>query len=221
MALPMVPDNQEILELLRSHITGPYRVVHHAWVPYVRVGPSTETEIIEIRANAGIRLIQDARRMRLQGLDKTVDFAIMFQGGGVALQELGRQATQLDSIDPQHPLSHRPTRAVGVRKPLRLGKVVAEEQPEGGWPSQEVTVPPQRRQSLVVMDVPKAAVSEAVEALAAAVDLQPALGDYLVLPEGEAERYAPLPPWAVTTGYVDQVHFVKPRLGVSEPIKVT
>jgi hypothetical protein len=220
MALPLMPDNQEILALLASHVRGPYRFVHHAWVPYVRVAPATETEPIEVHRGAQLRLAGQRASKGLLGLSATIDFAILFEAGGLALQEMSRRATQLDSIDPQHALSHRPPRAMGVGRPLTLGMVrdILMEPTPRPAPRRTMTVrvaPEPQGPSAPMIDAPT---SQAIAAIAQQADVHPDLGDYLVIPASQAEHYAPLPKWCVISAHVDEVRVVKPRLGVDEVV---
>ena len=76
MALELIPDNQEILAILQQSIRGSYRFVHHALVPYVRIGPATETEPITITPSASLRLAPSVPKT-VQGRAQTVDLAVV------------------------------------------------------------------------------------------------------------------------------------------------
>ena len=78
MPLQLIPGNAEILAILARSITGPYRFVHHALVPYVRIGPATNKEPITVTPSAALRLAPNGPRT-LQGLTATLDLAIVFQ----------------------------------------------------------------------------------------------------------------------------------------------
>lgn len=221
--LDLIPDNQGIIAILNNAIEGPYRFVHNALMPYVRVAPATETEPITIRSSPGLRLmLPEAEVKHLSGRDAVLDFAVMFSGSGEMLQELGRRAVMLDSIDPQHPLSHRPLPARGVpRRSFTLGTPRAVDVPEGGAPSRPPKPSPSAvpaRKRLVVDPEPPVPVSfdapvpELIDTVRCAEDIQPDLGDYLVIPEQSVPHDEPLPPWVVRSPHVQVMHVHKRRL---------
>ena len=213
-----------IMAIVKASVDGPYRVVHDARLPYVRIAPATETEPITVCRSAQLRFASTTETTRqLRGINDVIDFMYGFSG---VLQELadpagvGKRAVMLDSIDPQHPLSRRPLPGKGV--PLRsftLGTPRAAEVPEGGIPSRpskSAAVP--ARQRLVVAPEPAAPVvvdapvPELIETVRRAEDIHHDLGDYLVIPEHSVPKDEPLPPWVVRNRHVDVMHVHKPRL---------
>jgi hypothetical protein len=220
MHFDFVPDNQAIIAILKAHVQGPYRVVHHALMPYVRIAPSTAGESITVRSGPQLRLMRtDDQAKELSGRDDVCDFAVIFQGSGVVLNELGRRATMLDSIDPAHPLSHRPPLGHGVpRRSFSLGTPQAQETPEGGFTATPSTPPiPTPQPQLVIAPAPvppptvEAPVPALLETVRQAEDVHPDLGDYVVIPEHSISPEEPLPPWAVRSPHVETIHVHKPR----------
>jgi hypothetical protein len=85
--LKLTPDTTEIKAILARQITGPYRFVHHALVPYVRVGPAFPDQAVTLTHSKTLRL-QRRQACTLHGLEHTMDFAVMFEGRGVVLMEV-------------------------------------------------------------------------------------------------------------------------------------
>ena len=77
MPLELIPDHQEILAILQHAIQGPYRFLHHALIPYVRIGPAQDTVPIIITPSAAMRLAFRGPTT-LQGRAQTLDLAVVF-----------------------------------------------------------------------------------------------------------------------------------------------
>ena len=219
MHFDLMPDNRGIIAILNESVEGPYRFVHNAFIPYVRLAPATDTELITIWSSSRLQLMRPEDHARqLSGRDAVLDFAVVFHGGSETLQELGRRAVILDSIDPQHPLSHRLLPGKGVpRRSLALGTPHVQEVPEGGI-VESLPKPAARklRTQIVVAPAPPAAVDipvpELLDMVRQAEGLEPDRGDYLVIPKSSVPTDERLPPWVVRTSHVDVMHVHKPRL---------
>jgi hypothetical protein len=231
--LTFIPDQSgvrvmmdRIAQTLAVAVQGPYRLVHHAMLPYVRIAPATPTEPVIIQAHPDLRLdLAHGESRRLCGLDDVLDCGVSFSG---VLQELGRRAVALDSVDPLHPMSRRRPPAVGVPR-HRLPPdptPPAREVPEGGvvkarravqtnpLAAPRLVVVPEAPPSVPpVTDVP---VPELLAQVCQAEDVHPDLGDYLVIPMTCVPASEPLPSWVVRYD-VPQIRVVKPRLKVDRP----
>jgi hypothetical protein len=93
MPLDLIPDHTEIKAILARQIDGPYRFVHHALIPYVRVGPAFPDQDVKLMPAGNFEL--DQRKSRtLRGLENTIDFAVMFRGSSVAMVEVSSAAAR-------------------------------------------------------------------------------------------------------------------------------
>ena len=206
MPLNLIPGNREIIDLLASHVTGPYRFVHHAMVPYVRISPSSE-EPVTVRGSETVQVHGGTRT--LQGLHDVLDFAVMFVGSGIHLMDVGMTPSKRRI-------------AASSLAGIEGARVAAEGQAPEGWSS--ATKPPRHTRPKVMTMVtapqpepprqPEATVLPVpawLETIRVDEDVDPDQRDYLVIPETRAPK-EPLPAWVVVSARVDAVHVVKPRL---------
>jgi hypothetical protein len=208
MPLDVVPDNRGLRHILAAQITGPYRFVHHALIPYVRVGPATRDAPITIRGGDELTLMTGATK-ELRGLENTVDFAVMFEGADVVLREVPYRSAALNS------LAFTPM-TVSPRPVAPVGEGTRREQPDGGERVREPTPAP------VVAPTPAApdfSIPAHLKELCAREDIQPDQGDYLVIPEAQMSQYGPLPVWVASSPHIVQVRVVKPRDRVDRPVE--
>jgi hypothetical protein len=205
MPLPLVPDNREVAEILAESVAGPYQFTHHALQPYVSVEPSTEAAIT-VSAGPRLRL---AGQVPSRTVKAEVRFMLLFDVGGIRLLEVS-------SPDPR--VLTRPTWTL---REMRLGHPVVEVAPE----SQPAQPPkPRRTPRLVAREEPPtpspapvdATIPADYQALCTREDVQPALGDYVVMPADQVPAHAP--PWVIASTHVPRTHVVKPRLGTDTEV---
>ena len=122
MPLDFTPDTAGIRHILETHLDGPYRFIHHALIPYVRVGPAVADVPLTVRHGPGLRL-HGGRDRRLSGLHDTLDCAVLLSGiDGVALVEVpeaqrARAQHALDRLSPSTTVAP-PTSASKGRKAI-------------------------------------------------------------------------------------------------------
>ena len=198
--VPLIPGHSEIIDLLASHVTGPYRLVHDPREPWVRVEP----------LQGGIR-IRSSDRLRVHTAgdslltEAPIEFVVIFDIGGTRLAQ---------RVVPSAALVHA-TRS--PRREIRLGTPTGDVMPEGG-PSPVPRVPRARHKippvaPSVPAPVPTVDLSipDAWREFCVEHDLHPEQGDYVVLPVDQLDAYPPRPPWVATTPHVQDMQIVKPR----------
>ena len=196
----LVPDNQGIIAILAEAIEGPYRFAHHAFSPYVTVGPSTPDRPMTIEATDRLQLKGGHARRQLKGLEDTITFAVML-GGPESLVEVG-STSLVTRPRPVVPFMPRPA-------PLPQSLAIP--------PAPLKTPPP----LIVAPGAPPPAdapIPELLVAVCHAEELHPELGDYLVIPTGSVPEAEPLPRWVVRSPLVEKIRVVKPRLDVDRPL---
>jgi hypothetical protein len=200
-----MPDNREVADILAESVSGPYRFTHDALQPYVSVEPSTEAAIT-VSAGPRLRL---AGQVPSRTVKAEVRFIIIFDMGGIRLLELS-------GPDPR--VLTRPTWPM---REIRLGRPVVEVSPEAKPAS---TPRPRRMPRLVAREEPPTpspapaveTIPAAWQALCTREDVQPALGDYVVMPADQVPPDAPR--WVIASAHVPRTHVVKPRLGTDTEV---
>lgn len=206
MPLEMIPHNREIIAILDAHVQGQYRFVHDARLPYVRIGPAHETAPITIRAAATLKLLgHGSTTKRLQGLGSTVDFGVIDDDGPIRLGEVPWRIAALDHLDLVHRVPSKPIEHLTRARP-----------PSRAPTRQQAVLHPSLKP--VPASTPDVSIPEHLHDVCTREDLHPELGDYLVVPRMSHLAFKVVPTWVVKSDYVEQVHVVKPRIGVDKPI---
>lgn len=224
----LIPDNTAITAILAASIEGPYRFVHHALIPYVRVGPAQASATITVHGGPLVTLLDAQASLQLRGIEQTRDFAVMLHGiDGVSLREVAWRATALDAIDPVPRLPEvATTRLPRAKPPRRIGTVPAAShmpiingryarlavapKPSVPSPMPPVVPAPQAPGPMRTVDL---TIPDAWRAFCETHDVHPEQGDYVVLPVDQVDAYPPRPAWVATTPSVSVVHLIKPRSG--------
>jgi hypothetical protein len=192
--LKRMPDNTEISEILAAQVRGIYWVVNDAWNPYVQLIPSPGASLT-VRASDRLRLTENAAS---KSTAQPMTFVVMYDDAmDLFLAELFSPGARVLKTSPlkstvDWPIKEKPSRPVRKTPPLIV-------QPEPSPPRadpQTSTVP----------------VLPLFQEIRDHEDVQPALGDYLVIPMATVSPQEILPPWVVRCAEVDRIHVVKPRL---------
>ena len=196
----LIPGHSEIIDLLASHVTGPYRLVHDTREPWIRVEP----------LQGGIRITSSDRlRVHTDGdslvTDAPIEFVVIFDIGGIRLaQRVVPSAAMIHATRPQC-------------REIRLGTPTVDMMPEGGLsPAPRVArarqkIPPAPPLVPAPVVTPDLTIPEPWRAFCETHDLHPEQGDYVVLPVDQLDAYPPRPAWVATTPHITEVQVVKPR----------
>lgn len=193
MPLNLIPDNAEVIELVRRHVHGPYRFVHDAMKPYVRVWPATEDESITFTPGPHFCLPQN-KPETLKGMDQTRDFAVFFERGHVTLRAIGMFPT---------------------RQPV--AKMLLDNMEQAQTSINTKPVLPLTMERLQ-RNVETLRAADPLNEILQREDVHPEHGDYLVIPQGSVYAHDTLPSWVVKSRHIQDIYVVKPRLGVDKPI---
>lgn len=107
LRMPKIPDQevkQHITAILSEAVQGFYRFAYDARTPYLRIGPSAAQQQIMVNATDRLHL-SGVQTRTLEGLDDTIDFAIVFQGmnGPVHLHDIrllpGKHVVAKEALD--------------------------------------------------------------------------------------------------------------------------
>jgi hypothetical protein len=192
--LKRTPDNTEIKAILATQVRGIYRVVNDSWNPYVQLIPSPGASLT-VRASDRLRLTENAAS---KSTAQPMTFVVMYDDAmELFLAELFSPGARVLKTSPlkatvDWPIKEKPSRAMPQVPPI----VVQPEPPPPLVDSPISTVP----------------VLPLFQEIRDHEDVQPALGDYLVIPMATVSPQEPLPPWVVRCAEVDRIHVVKPRL---------
>lgn len=231
------PEYAESLAILAAQVDGPYRVIQHALVSYVRVAPAEPETPIVIRSGPRLSLMAGGQKL-LYGAGLSMDLVIHFIGTQLQLREMPYRIAALEAhdwlsrLEPRPPVKASRARPIhhhpepgDMPRPVPRGRqpktwfwAPAQEVPEGGVaerPRPKPKAKPTPKTLILAPEPtrPEVTIPRHLEALCQREDLHPELGDYLVIPPDLSSALAPLPPWVAVTTHVDALRTVKPRLG--------